>query len=162
MLGLRVGRDAQARQSRTVAPEVLAASAGGVRQVASLLGVPTPAAFEPRNVVLANTEFLSFVERDASETAHGLAVAYSPQACLAYKLGSLWGYALLPRVALPGEPSIFAVEIRYYAPQIGLPEEVWRPMIERTPGEATGDQINAQSTRLTEAVTNHLRASRSR
>jgi hypothetical protein len=156
MLGLRVGQDAQARQSRTVAPTVLAASATGVRQVASLLRVPTPGVFEPHNLVLANTEFLSFVEGDGSGTAHGLAVAYSPQACLAYKLGSLWGYALLSRFALPGEASIFAVEIRYYAPQIGLPEEVWRPMIEPTPREATADQINSQSTRLTEAVTRHL------
>ena len=156
MLGLRLGQDSQARQSRTVDPTVLASSAAGVRQVAALLAVPTPGLFEPHNIALANTEFLSVVEQDASETAHGLAVAYSPQACLSYKLGALWGYATLSRFALPGEPSIFAVEIRYYAPQIGLPEEVWRAMIERTPREATADQINAQSVRLTDAVTKHL------
>ena len=155
-LGVRVGRDAQARQSTTVDAKVLDASAAGVQQVAGLLGTPAPGLFVPQQKPLASTEFVAFIEGDQQGTAHQLAVAYAPLACQVYKLGALWGYSTLTRFALPGERSIFGVEIRHYARKVGLPETLWRPMIERTRRDATPAEINSQSTMLTDGVTKFL------
>ncbi len=155
LLGMRLGRDAQARQSPTVQPAVLAQSAAGLQSLAGLLAVPAPALFTPANRLMANTEFVEFLERDESGTARGLASAYSPRACQILKLGGLWGYASLSRFALPGEPSIYAMEIAHYARQTALPDALWKPMIVRTPRTATPDDINAESTKLTAAVTQY-------
>ena len=156
MLGLRVGRDAQARMSTTVTPPVLQASAAGIAQLSGALNVPVPTGFAPVQMVQSNTEFVSFVEVDAQSTAHRLAVNYAPQACRLYKLGALWGYATLARMSLAGERSIYAVEISHYATQLELPPSLWKPLIDPTPGDATVDQINAQSMALTERVTKYL------
>jgi hypothetical protein len=155
-LGMRVGRDAQARMATTVTPDVLAASARGISQLAGALEVPEPKRFLVRDILNANTEFVSFIEADAAGTAHGLAVNHSPDACRLYKLGAFWAYAAMARMSLPGERNIYSVEINYYAAELQLPKPLWQPFIDRTPRHATAQDINAQSTDLTERLTNHL------
>jgi hypothetical protein len=154
-MGTAFGRDAEARQSTAVTPAVLAASIGRVNEIARMLGTPPPGVFMPEQKLLANTEFVSFVETDAQATAHGIAVAHSPEACFVYKLGTLWGYSTLTRMSLPGERSVFGLELRHYARLIDLPESLWRPMIDRTP-RVTAAEINAQSQSLTEGVAKFL------
>ena len=73
-----------------------------------------------------------------------------------YKLGAFWAYAALARMSLPGERNIYTVEINYYATELELPKPLWQPFIDRTPRHATAQDINAQSTNLTERLTNHL------
>ena len=155
-LGMRVGRDAQARMATTVTPDVLNASAQGIRQLAGALNVPEPKRFVVRDILSANTEFVSFIEADAVGTAHGLAVTYAPDACRLYKLGAFWAYAALARMSLPGERNIYTVEINYYATELELPKPLWQSFIDRTPRHATAQDINAQSTDLTERLTNYL------
>jgi hypothetical protein len=160
MLGFRVGQDAQARMLSTVTPPALQASADGIARLADALNVPVPAPFAPRQLALANPEFVSFVEADAQTTAHRLAVSHSSQACQLYKLGALWGYAAVARMALPGERSIYAVEIQHYATDLDLPEPLWQPLVAPTPLALTAPQINAESMALTEAVTRYLSGQR--
>ena len=160
ILGVSFGQDAQARQSTTIDPAVLESSASRLRQLSGLLATAPPRPFTPQRQLLANTEFVEALERDADGTAHGLAVAYSPAACQLYKLGGFWGYATLSRFALRGAPSMFGIEIGYYAQRAGLPGTLWRPMIARTPQTATVEQINEESARLTTAVTQYLSSAR--
>lgn len=160
VLGIGVGQDARVRQSTQVDLAALAASMARVRELANLLGAPAPAMFQPEQKLLANIEFGSFLERDAQGTAHQVALAYSPRSCQAYKLGALWGYSMVGRAALPGERPTFSVEILHYARLVGLPEELSRPMIARTPRNATFDELNAQNLTITENVTKFLSAPR--
>ena len=156
-LGIRVGQDAQARQSSATAAETLRESAASIGQLADLLKTARPEPFVANHIALANTEFTAFVENDATATAHHLAVNYGSLACHGYKIGAFWGYAMRPRFAFPGQRSIYAVEIRYHAKLGGIPESVWRPMIEATPRDATTDQIRTQTASVTEALTAFLR-----
>jgi hypothetical protein len=158
LLGLRMGRDAEARMSPTVTPPVLAASAAGIEQLAAMLRVPPPGAFAPRQLVQSNTEFVWFIEADAHGTAHRLAVGYSAQDCYLYKFGALWGYETLVRFVLPGEGAIYAAEIDHYARRASVPDALWRPMVQTTPENASAAQINAQSTQLTDGVSKYLAA----
>jgi hypothetical protein len=158
LLGLKIGRDAQARQSATVTPPVLAASGAGVEQVAAMLRVPPPGAFMPRQMAQSNTEFVSFIEADARGTAHRLAVGYSAQACYLFKFGAFWGYSTLSRFLLPGEGSVYAAEIDHYGREAGVPEPLWRPMVQPTSKNASAAQINEQSTQLTDGVNKYLAA----
>ncbi len=155
-LGLSLGRDAMVRQLTSVSPDLLAASASAIGQLAGGLGVRPPPVFAPRRIANAHREFVSFIETDASQTAHQLAAKYSPRACQLYKLGSVWGYSTMLRPVLPGEAAVFAVEINYYARQVGLPESLWEPMIERTPRDADRDRLVAETNTLTDGVTSRL------
>jgi hypothetical protein len=160
LMGLKIGRDALARQYASVDRALLGSALDEVDALARSLGVPTPSAFTPRQVAHANTEFPAFVAADTSETARQLALRHSPQACQLYKLGAMWGYAMLVRPLLPGERAVYAAEIRLYAGAAGLPELLWEPMIERTRGNASYDEIAKEANALTGRVTEHLGSTR--
>jgi hypothetical protein len=155
LMGLKVGRDALARQYGSVDRGVLAEARREIRTIARGLGVPPPAVFTPHRSAQANTEFIAFVEDDPSGTARHL-TGHSPRTCHLFKLGALWGYASLVRPALPGERPIFAAEIRHHALEAGLPPPLWTPMIERTPRGAPASQIAEASMALTQRVTDAL------
>ena len=95
-LGLRVGEHAVVRQTPAAPDEMRKRSAQAVERLADSLGAPRPAPFTARQVAVANTEFVDYVEGDGAGTAHHLAVAYSVDACRLYKLGSFWGYSGSP------------------------------------------------------------------
>jgi hypothetical protein len=48
------------------------------------------------------------------------------------------------------------MEIRYHALRADVPEPLWSPMLQRTPANATQDEVLAQMTTLTDGVTRHL------
>ena len=156
LLGLNLGRDAVFRQYAEPDSTFLAELAEGLRALAERLGVPPPAVFRPRQMANANTEFVAFVEHDAGETAHRLAEHVSPNACELFKLGALWGYSEMVRPSLPGERAVFAMEIRHHALRAGVPEPLWNPMLQRTPANATADEVISQMTALTQGVTTYL------
>jgi hypothetical protein len=156
LMGLKLGRDALARQYASVDRQVLTQGQDDVAKLSQMLGVPQPPVFIPKHFADANTEFVRFVEADANQTARALAVQHSPDACHLYKLGAFWGYASLVRPSLPGERSVFAAEIRHYAQRAALPLSLWEPMVERTPGNATELEIASATGALTRAMTQHL------
>jgi hypothetical protein len=156
LLGLRLGRDGILRQFTTLGPDVLTQSQSGVEQLANALKVPAPGVFVPQQVANAPREFVIFVEADARGTAHQLAVRFSPEACLLYKLGAFWGYSMIVRLATPGSRAVLAAEIRYYALEADLPDALWQPMVARSPTEATVSQIELDTTALTEGLTKYL------
>jgi hypothetical protein len=156
LLGLGLGRDAVARQYAEPNSPLLAELAAGSSDLAGRLAVPVPAVFTPAQMANANTEFVAFVEQDSGGTAHRLALDLSPQACELFKLGAMWGYSEMVRPALPGERAVFAMEIRHHAMRAGVPEPLWNPMLQRTPANARADDVIAEMTRLTNAVTAHL------
>jgi hypothetical protein len=129
-----------------------------VARLASSLGVPRPTAFSERNSATAFREFVTFVEADAQATARTLAGKHSSQVCEAYKIGEYWGYSMMMRDVLPGERNIFAAEIAHYAGRLQLPEPLWRPMVARTPANATTDQLSSETVALTDALTRHFSA----
>lgn len=160
LLGVSFGRDAVIRQFAGANPQTLEQLLAGRGILASHLGVPPPAAFSPRQMARANTEFIAFVEQDASETAHRLAVGFSPQVCELFKLGAFWGYSEMVRPVLVGERAVFAFEIRYHASRADVPEELWSPMLERSDVNVKPDQIAAQTSALTDKLTLHLTGQR--
>jgi hypothetical protein len=156
LMGQMIGRYALARQYASVDRQLLDSTLADVDALARTLDVPAPTAFIPRQIASANTEFSAFVAADASETARQIALRHSPQACQLYKLGAMWGYAMLVRPMLPGERAIYTAEIRHYAREAGLPETLWQPMIERTPRDASYKDLAESTAALTEKVTEYL------
>jgi hypothetical protein len=156
LMGLKVGRDALARQHGSVDRGVLAEARREIRSIALSLGVPPPGVFTPHRGAQATTEFVAFVEDDASGTARQLATGHSPRTCHLFKLGALWGYAALVRPSVPGERAIFGAEIRHHALEAGLPPPLWTPMVERAPRGAPASQIAEASMALTQRVTDAL------
>src|SRR5688572_27262599 len=77
-LGMSLGTDAMIRQIASADAEVLEPRVAHMSQISEALGVPAPAVFVPRQMVYAIREFTQFVEADGSQTAHQLAVRYSP------------------------------------------------------------------------------------
>jgi hypothetical protein len=156
LLGMNVGRDAQSRQWVDSGSKPDQDAIANVKQLTDLLAVPAPGTFAAEQIASANTEFVSFVENDAAGTAHALALRYSPDACRVYKLGAFWGYSVQVRVSLPGEPSIYRVEINYYGRQVGLPEELIQMLIAPTSANASRRELAIETVALTEAVITHL------
>ena len=155
VLGVRLGRDAVFRQLTRANPQSLEQTVADLGVLAGRLGVPAPSVFRHVRIANANTEFVAFVESDGNETARRLAQAFSPQTCELFKLAAFWGYSEVVRLSLPGEPAVFAVEIRYHAPRAEVPEPLWSPMMQPLPGDARADVIN-QTTALTNGVTRYL------
>ena len=169
LLGLKVGNRAQVGQwlsnpagSRAQAQhdafrEFLRGTDAEAAQLATYLGVPPPDVFVPRNLAEANIEFVTSVEADATRTARMIAAAHAVDACYLYKLGAYWGYAMMVRMALPGERSVYAIEIEYYARRARLPEELWLPVIDQMPTDATSKEVEADMTQRMDALTDYLR-----
>jgi hypothetical protein len=156
LMGLKIGRDGNARQSASVDPDTLAQALKDVETLANMLSVPAPQPFVPRQLAEANTEFIRFVESDSNETARSLALEHSPESCHLFKLGALWGYASLVRPFLPGERAMFAAEIRHHAQNAALESSVWQPMIESTRASASGEEIFRADAALTDRLTQYL------
>jgi hypothetical protein len=133
-----------------------------VTRLAAALNVPRPTAFAQRNRATAPRDFVTFVEADAQATARGLARNHAPPACEAYKMGEYWGYSMMSRDILPGERNVFAAEISHYATRLQVPETLWRPMVARTPSDATTAQLTSETLALTNALTKHLGAAKQR
>jgi hypothetical protein len=146
----------QRPQWRVLANERSARAARNVETLAARLQVPQPARFTAHERADANTAFMVAVETDAEGTARGIAGKYSAPACHLYKLGAYWGYASEVRIMLPGERSIFALEIEHHARQAGLPEALWAPALPATSPSATTEELATQTYQLTEAITRHL------
>ena len=138
-MGLKIGRDALARQYASVDPNTLAQALKDVETLATLLRVPPPQAFVPRQAANANSEFVTFVESDSNEVARGLARGQSSEACHLFKLGAFWGYSSLVRPSLPGEANIFGAEIRHHARDI-LPDRLSQTMTEPTRSGASRER----------------------
>ena len=150
------GPDDGTPQWRAIAKERATRAGRTAEQLAGELQVPVPAAFTGQERGDANTRYMEFVEADTAGTGRAIAARYSPTACHLYKLGAYWGYAAEVRVALPGERSIFALEIEHHARAAGLPEALWAPVLPATPSDATTEQLAAEAQRLGVAVTQHL------
>jgi hypothetical protein len=131
-------------------------TAADVERLSAALNVPRPPVFTPVNQATINIEFVPFVEGADNSTGRALAVGYGSDACELYKMGAYWGFSMWVRTALPGEPNIYAREINYYARRLGLPESLWRPLIARTPANASGPTLAAEVDAATDSVTAHL------
>lgn len=150
-------RSVEDPQSIPSAPGRLAAQADAkVRRFAEVLDVPPPPPFKPVDVARSNIEFVTFIERDANDTAIKLAATFGTDGCELYKLGTYWGYSIFTRAAVPGERNIYAAEIRYYAERRSIPPAVWQEMIGRTDANARTTDLAAQSDVLTNRVTKLL------
>jgi hypothetical protein len=156
MLGVLVGRHAAFAPYATSNPGVIAPLVAAVEQAATELGIATPTPFAPRQVANANTEFGAWLEADDNRTTRQIAARYSPQACHAYKLGAVWGYREVMRLSLPSDTTAFGVEIRYYAGQIPVPEELWRSMLRPSALAAGSDELEAEGNAVTAAVLSFL------
>jgi hypothetical protein len=156
VLGLASGRDALARQYDSVDRDTLARHIAEVAPIAESLGVPPSATFVPQHVANANTEFVTFVERDPSGTARRLALRHGTRPCHLYKLGALWGYASLVRPMVPGERALFAAEIGHHAKLASLAREVWQPLVEATRADDSYQEIAEDAMMRTQRVTGRL------
>jgi hypothetical protein len=159
-LGVGVGREAVFRQWATTTPEAIGPLTVAVQQAAGELGVSFPGSFAPHQLANAHREYVAWIEADGRGTARQLADRYSPRTCHAYKLGAVWGYSEVVRMALPAQRAALAVEIRHYARQIPLPEELWRPMLEPAGSPAGSAELEAEMAALSAQVLAFLREQR--
>ena len=143
-LGVAAGREAVFRQWARSNPAAIDPLTAHVQQAAESLGVSPPASFVPQRLANANSEFVVWIEADPRGTARQLAARHSPQACHAYKLGAVWGYSEVVRMALPAEPAVFRVEIRHYAQRIPVPPELWRPMLRPAAAPVGSAELEAE------------------
>jgi len=161
LLGVSLGRDAVFRQyapSNRQVPEQLAKDRD---DHAAQLSVLSPEPFTPEQIANANTEFVAFVEQGrAAETARQLAATHSPRACELFKLGAMWGYSEMVRPLVPGERTVFEMEIRHYARRADVPEPLWSPMLQVTAADAKREDIIAATETLTDGVTAYLAGQR--
>jgi hypothetical protein len=173
MLGMRTGLHARAalmvaENERTATPQtrervaatrrMIDAVAADIAQRAAALRVPPPPSFVPTNVAMENVDFPPFIEGDGNQTAKALTASYGTEACQVFQMGAYWGHSALVRTALPGQANIHAAEIGHYARLLRLPESLWRPLVERTPADATGETLATEVDRATAAVTTHFQA----
>ena len=150
-LGIAVGRDAIVRQYSTD-PQMNAALASRVENFARGLEVTTPEPFVPVQLANANREFVDWLEADGRMTARQIAERYSSETCHSYKLGSVWGYTEMVKMSLPAERAVFGVEIRHYAQRAGVPENLWRPMVEPLSAAAGSPELDAAVSGLTTGI----------
>ena len=143
-LGVAVGHEAVFRQWARSNPGLIEPLAADVQKAAAGLGVSSPGSFVPQRLAEANQEFIGWIEADDRGTARQLAGRYAPEACHAYKLGAAWGYSEVVRMALPSHRAAFAVEIRYYAQQIPIPEALWTPMLEPSSFPAGSAELESE------------------
>lgn len=129
---------------------------GEVKRLANELAVPEPKPFSARQIANAHDEFVAHVEAGAGETAHRIAVSYSPQACQVFKLGALWGYTMWIRVALPGAAIPMSVPINYYARMVGVPEPLTKTMTTPTAADGSRADRASEAIALTEGVRKHF------
>jgi hypothetical protein len=163
LLGVNLGRDAVFRQYAGSNRQVLEQMAKGRDEFAARLSVPSPAPFTPRQIANANTEFVEFVEEGgAAETARQLAATHSPRACELFKLGMVWGYSEMVRPLLPGERTVFGMEIRHHATRADVPASLWSPMLQPTAADARREDVIASTETLTDDVTTYLAGQRRR
>jgi hypothetical protein len=155
MLGMKVGRDAIARQYSSVDPNTLSAGRKDIQTLANMAGVPAPSPFAPAHAVSANTDFLAYLESEANTTSRALARSHAPEACHLFKLAALWGYATMVRPALPGERNIFSAEIRHHADGL-LPPELWNAMAQPTSSSASADAIFRGDAATTQRIIAYL------
>lgn len=155
-LGLRLGMDAVGRQYTDPASDALLEGVRGMRDIATLLAVPAPEVFVPQQLANANTEFVAFVEADASRTGRQVAALHGTEACRLYKLGAFWGYASLVRPALAGNRAIFAAELQHYASRTGLPASLWTPMLAASSADASQEAIARETVAITMQVNDAL------
>lgn len=155
-LGVAAGREAVFRQWARSNPAAIEPLAAQVQQEAAALEVPPPGSFVPQRLANANSEFVAWIEADRQGTARQLAGRYSPQACHAYKLGAVWGYSEVVRMALPTKPAVFRIEIRHYARQIPVPEELWRPMLQPAAAPAGSPELEAEMMAVSARVVEFL------
>ena len=157
LLGINLGRDALFRQYAGSNRQTLDELAKGRDDLATRLSVASPQHFTPEQIANANTEFVAFVERGgAAETARQLARRHSPRACEVFKLGAFWGYSEMVRPLLPGERTVFGMEIRHHAMRADIPAPLWNPMLQPTDAGATREDIIARTQTLTDDVTTYL------
>ena len=160
-LGVSLGRDALFRQYAGSNRQTLEQLAKGRDDLAARLSVASPEPFTPEQIANANTEFVAFVEQGgAAETARQLAATHSPRACELFKLGAFWGYSEMVRPILPGERTVFGMEIRHHAMRADVPAPLWSPMLELTAADARREDIIAATETLTDAVTTYLTGQR--
>jgi hypothetical protein len=157
-LGIAVGREAMFRQYAASDPQVLEPLTSSVELSASALGVTPPGSFVPRQQANAHREFVAWVEADTNKTARQLAARFAAPTCYTYKLGAVWGYSEVVRMALPAGRAAFAVEIRYYARQIPVPDELWRAMLEPSAAAAGSAELESERNALTAKVLEFLAA----
>lgn len=155
-MGLKLGRDAIARQYSTVDRRVLDAAFSEAEALAVRLQITPPRGFIVEHALNANVEFFAYVEGDAQQTAGALTARYAPEACHLYKLGLFWGYASLVRGMIPGDATLFGAEMSHHARRAALPEELWVPMTERTTASDTSQQIWTAGEALTRRINEYL------
>jgi hypothetical protein len=155
LLGVKVGMHAHAAVRQNTI-EI----AREIEQLAAFLQAPRPGPFGGATRADANTAFMLSVEADPDGTARSIAASHAETSCHFYKMGAYWGYAMMVRMALAGERSVFDLEIDYHARKTRLPAEIWEPLIERTRSNATREELVAETMQLTDAVTNHLRSAK--
>ena len=78
---------------------------------------------------------------------------YNPSACATSS-------AATAAEILPSDTAAFAVEIRYYARQIPLPEELWRRMLQPSSAPAAAAELESESNAVTAAILTFLREQR--
>jgi uncharacterized protein YchJ len=135
-------------------PDQLAQLLQEVREQAAALGVPVPELPAIRHMATAMIEFSANLELDDRCTASRLASRYAPAHGHLYQLGAVVGYAAIG--CANGICGTFRREIRQYGELAGVPEPLWRPMVQGSLDTIPGANAREKTFWILAALDRHI------
>lgn len=157
-MGFRFGTAAVAHSSGTVQPGQIAPVLQEVRLQAFILGVPAPELPVTRRMAEAIGEFTDDLEADRQCTAARLASRYTPAHGDIYRFGVVVG-AAVPN-CIEADCTAYAVQIRRYGKDAGVPEHLWLPMARGSLADVPGPNVREKTFRVVADLIEHFQADR--
>ena len=121
------------------------------------LAIPTPALPKHHNSAFALREFSLFLVEDPECAAAALASRYSAGHAALYQFGAVLGYASVYRRLAPGIGAVFTAEIEVYGSAAGLPQELWRPWLQKSLPPPQGNDPNQAVSAALRQIDNYIR-----
>jgi len=125
-------------------------------RLAGELEVPKPGIPPLRQLANALHEYEVFVAADSECIGARLAAGYSKEHDALYRFGLFVGHSVTYRGMAPELGPLFVPGLRRYGQAAGLPEPVWRPLIEAS-AQKSGPQAWAEASAIADRILAQLR-----
>jgi hypothetical protein len=122
------------------------------RRIAETLQVQAPRLPKVRHVATVLPDFAQFVAADPQCVAAQLTGRYSVSVGTLYRFGLVAGHAAVYRIRAPSLGPLYVAQLRDYGRGAGVPEDLWRPLTERSidalPGASPQEKVLAHLERI--------------
>jgi hypothetical protein len=101
----------------------------GLAESARQLELPAPMLRKSPRLLDSSALFAEAVRDDGQCLAARLSRRHTPRHAALFRLGAIAGYYVLFRSARPAARELFLPELRFYAQEAGVPDQLWRPLL---------------------------------